>query len=81
MYLKQQLALAWTEPQPVPPVNLAAGRIAKYLSRTGQTVTRLQLHQKLGIRSTVAAGVSSPYSFRASKSVSKTGLLELARLR
>jgi len=51
LYLKQQLALAWVEPQPVPPsqVWLSLVGIAKYLSRTGQTVTRLQLHQKLGI--------------------------------
>lgn len=51
VYLKQQLALAWTEPQPIPPNQIwqQLVGIAKYLSRTGQTVTRLQLHRKLGI--------------------------------
>ncbi len=51
LYLKQQLAIAWSEPQPVPPkqIWLSLLGIAKYLSRTDQTVTRVQLHQKLGI--------------------------------
>ena len=51
LYLKQPLALAWTAPQVVSPnqVWLSLVGIAKYLSRTGQTVTRHQLHQKLGI--------------------------------
>ncbi len=51
LYLKQKLAIAWSEPQPVPPsqVWLDLVGIAKYLSRTGQTVTRLQILQKLGI--------------------------------
>jgi single-stranded-DNA-specific exonuclease len=45
------LVLAWAAPQPVSPQQVwqqLAG-IAKYLSRTGQTVTRVQLSQKLGI--------------------------------
>ena len=51
LYLKQPLALAWMAPQVVSPsqVWLSLVGIAKYLSRTGQTVTRHQLHQKLGI--------------------------------
>lgn len=51
LYLKQKLALAWTEPQSVPPSQTwqQLVGIAKYLSRTGQTITRLQLLQKLGI--------------------------------
>ena len=51
LHLKQQLALAWTRPQSLTPGQIwqhLVG-IAKYLSRTGQTVTRLQLHQKLDI--------------------------------
>lgn len=49
--LNQKLAIAWAEPQPVPPsqIWLSLVGIAKYLSRTAQTVTRLQLCQKLGI--------------------------------
>jgi len=48
---KKQLAIAWTELQPVPPTQIwqQLVGIAKYLSRTGQTVTRVQLLQKLGI--------------------------------
>ena len=45
------LVLAWTAPQPVSPQQVwqqLAG-IAKYLCRTGQTVTRVQLSQKLGV--------------------------------
>jgi single-stranded-DNA-specific exonuclease len=51
LYMKQKLAIAWSEPQPVPPnqIWLSLVGIAKYLSRTDQTVTRLQIHQKLGI--------------------------------
>ena len=51
LYLKQKLAIAWAEPQPVLPGQIwqhLVG-IAKYLSRTGQTVTRFQLHQNMGI--------------------------------
>ncbi len=48
---QQKLAIAWAEPQLVPPnqIWLSFVGIAKHLSRTHQTVTRLQLHQKLGI--------------------------------
>lgn len=51
LYHNQQLVLAWKEPQVVPPSQIwqQLVGIAKYLSRTGQTVTRLQLHQKLYI--------------------------------
>jgi single-stranded-DNA-specific exonuclease len=45
------LVLAWAAPDPVTPQQVwqqLAG-IAKYLSRTGQVVTRVQLCQKLGI--------------------------------
>jgi len=51
LYLKQKLAIAWAEPQLIPPrqIWLSLVGIAKYLSRTGQIVTRFQLHQKLGI--------------------------------
>jgi len=51
LHLKQKLALAWSKPQLVPPnqIWLSLLGIAKYLSRTGETVTRVQLHQKLGI--------------------------------
>ena len=47
----KSLVLAWSAPQPISPQQIwqqLAG-IAKYLSRTGQTVTRVQLSQKLGI--------------------------------
>ncbi len=49
LYLQQKLALAY--PPPIPPSNQwqQLVGIAKYLSRTSQTVTRLQLHQKLGL--------------------------------
>ena len=49
LYLQQKLALAYSPP--VPPSNQwqQLVGIAKYLSRTSQTVTRLQLHQKLGL--------------------------------
>lgn len=48
---KKQLVLAWTKPQFVLPnqIWLSLLGIAKYISRTGQTVTRFQLCQKLGI--------------------------------
>ncbi len=51
LYLKQKLVLAWAEPQLIPPSQVwqQLVGIAKYLSRTGQTVTRHQLHQKLSI--------------------------------
>jgi len=47
----KSLVLAWTAPQPVSPQQVwqqLAG-IAKYLCRTGQMVTRVQLSQKLGV--------------------------------
>jgi single-stranded-DNA-specific exonuclease len=47
----KSLVLAWTTPQPISPQQIwqqLAG-IVKYLSRTGQKVTRVQLSQKLGI--------------------------------
>jgi len=48
---KKPLAIAWRATQPVPPSQIwqQLVGIAKYLSRTGQTVTRMQLCQKLGI--------------------------------
>jgi single-stranded-DNA-specific exonuclease len=51
LYHRQQLAIAWSSPQNSPPqdiwLNLVG--IAKYLHRTQQPVTRLQLLEKLGI--------------------------------
>ncbi|MBD2665256.1 single-strand-DNA-specific exonuclease [Richelia sinica FACHB-800] len=51
LYHHQQLAIAWSSPQNPPPqeiwLNLVG--IAKYLHRTQQPVTRLQLLEKLGI--------------------------------
>lgn len=51
LYRKQKLALAWAKPQSVAPSQIwqQLVGIAKYLSRTGQTVTRFQIRQKLGI--------------------------------
>ncbi|WP_017654004.1 single-stranded-DNA-specific exonuclease RecJ [Fortiea contorta] len=51
LYNQQQLALAWTQPQHQPPneIWLTLVGIAKYLSRTKQTVTRVHLLKKLGI--------------------------------
>jgi single-stranded-DNA-specific exonuclease len=48
---KKPLAIAWRATQPVPPSQIwqQLVGIAKYLSRTKQTVTRVQLCQKLGI--------------------------------
>ena len=48
---KKQLAIAWSEPQLISSHQIwqKLVGIAKYLSRTGQTVTRIQLCQKLGI--------------------------------
>ncbi|WP_371933969.1 DHH family phosphoesterase [Chroococcidiopsis sp. CCNUC1] len=47
----KSLVLAWTTPEPVSPPQVwqQLVGIAKYLCRTGQTVTRVQLSQKLGI--------------------------------
>ncbi len=51
LFEKKQLAIAWDAPSKVPPTFLwqQLVGIAKYLSRTGQTVTRVQLCCKLGI--------------------------------
>ncbi|MBD2386189.1 single-stranded-DNA-specific exonuclease RecJ [Cylindrospermum sp. FACHB-282] len=47
----QQLAIAWSKPHHQPPsqIWLTLVGIAKYLSRTNQPVTRIQLLEKLGI--------------------------------
>ena len=52
LYNHQQLAIAWSKPQNQPPeeIWLTFVGIAKYLSRTKQTVNRLQLLEKLGIK-------------------------------
>ncbi|MFH7028430.1 MAG: DHH family phosphoesterase [Heteroscytonema crispum UTEX LB 1556] len=49
LYNQQQLAIAWTKPEKQPPeeIWLTLVGIAKYLSRTNQPVTRLQLLEKL----------------------------------
>ncbi len=51
LYENKPLAIAYDPPNPIPPgqvwLNLVG--IAKYLSRTGQGVTRTQLMEKLGI--------------------------------
>ncbi|MEA5551119.1 single-stranded-DNA-specific exonuclease RecJ [Anabaena cylindrica UHCC 0172] len=51
LYNQQQLALAWSKPQNIPPIDiwLILVGVAKYLSRTNQPVTRIQLLEKLGI--------------------------------
>ncbi|KAB8317489.1 single-stranded-DNA-specific exonuclease RecJ [Tolypothrix campylonemoides VB511288] len=51
LHNQQPLALAWSKPDPKPPeqIWLTLVGIAKYLSRTNQTVTRVQLLEKLGI--------------------------------
>jgi single-stranded-DNA-specific exonuclease len=48
---QQQLAIAWSEPNHQPPkeIWLTLVGIAKYLSRTNQLVTRVQLLEKIGI--------------------------------
>ncbi|MGI2902842.1 single-stranded-DNA-specific exonuclease RecJ [Tolypothrix sp. VBCCA 56010] len=52
LYNQQQLAIAWSKPENKAPeqIWLTLVGIAKYLSRTNQTVTRLQLLEKLGIK-------------------------------
>ncbi|MBH8554148.1 single-stranded-DNA-specific exonuclease RecJ [Nostocaceae cyanobacterium CENA357] len=52
LYNQQQLAIAWSKPNQQPPsqIWLTLVGIAKYLSRTNHTVTRVQLLKKLGIR-------------------------------
>ncbi|MBW4615672.1 MAG: DHH family phosphoesterase [Desmonostoc vinosum HA7617-LM4] len=51
LYNQQQLAIAWSKPNLQPPqeIWLTLIGIAKYLSRTKQLVTRVQLLEKLGI--------------------------------
>ncbi|HLO84071.1 MAG TPA: single-stranded-DNA-specific exonuclease RecJ [Nostocaceae cyanobacterium] len=51
LYNHQQLALAWSKPQNPEPehVWLTLVGLAKYLNRTNQLVTRVQLLEKLGI--------------------------------
>jgi single-stranded-DNA-specific exonuclease len=51
LFEKKQLAIAWNAPQLTPPSQIwqQLVGIAKYLNRTGQAVTRVQLCQKLGI--------------------------------
>ncbi|MEH1887157.1 single-stranded-DNA-specific exonuclease RecJ [Nostoc sp.] len=48
---RQQLAIAWSKPNHQPPnqIWLTLVGIAKYLSRTNQPVTRVQLLEKIGI--------------------------------
>jgi len=48
---QQQLAIAWSKPNPQPPnqIWLTLVGIAKYLSRTNQVVTRVQLLEKIAI--------------------------------
>ncbi|MHC0062067.1 single-stranded-DNA-specific exonuclease RecJ [Nostoc sp. UIC 10890] len=48
---QQQLAIAWSKPKHQPPnqIWLTLVGIAKYLSRTNQLVTRVQLLEKIGI--------------------------------
>uniref|UniRef100_A0A0C1R7L8 Uncharacterized protein n=1 Tax=Tolypothrix bouteillei VB521301 TaxID=1479485 RepID=A0A0C1R7L8_9CYAN len=51
LYEGQPLALAWSKPNHKPPeqIWLTLVGLAKYLSRTHQPVTRIQLLEKLGI--------------------------------
>ncbi|ARV57580.1 single-stranded-DNA-specific exonuclease RecJ [Nostocales cyanobacterium HT-58-2] len=51
LHNQQPLALAWKKPDPKPPeqIWLTLVGIAKYLTRTNQPVTRVQLLEKLGI--------------------------------
>ncbi|MBW4634046.1 MAG: DHH family phosphoesterase [Iphinoe sp. HA4291-MV1] len=51
LHNQQPLALAWSKPEHKPPeqIWLTLVGIAKYLSRTNQPVTRIQLLEKLGI--------------------------------
>ncbi|TVP61167.1 MAG: single-stranded-DNA-specific exonuclease RecJ [Nodularia sp. (in: Bacteria)] len=52
LYNNRKLAIAWSKPDHQPPqeIWLTLVGIAKYLSRTNQSVTRFQLVEKLGIR-------------------------------
>ncbi|MBD2361519.1 single-stranded-DNA-specific exonuclease RecJ [Anabaena minutissima FACHB-250] len=51
LYNNQQLAIAWSKPHPQPPTEiwLTLVGIAKYLSRTNQLFTRVQILEKLKI--------------------------------
>jgi single-stranded-DNA-specific exonuclease len=51
LYNQQPLAIAWSKPKHKPPeeIWLTLVGIAKYLSRTNQSATRIQFLQKLGI--------------------------------
>ncbi|MBH8562527.1 DHH family phosphoesterase [Nostoc sp. CENA67] len=51
LHNQQQLAIAWSKPNHQPPKEIwrTLVGIAKYLSRTNQLVTRVQLLEKLGI--------------------------------
>lgn len=51
LHNQQPLAIAWSKVEPQPPeqIWLTLVGVAKYLSRTNQLVTRVQLLQKLGI--------------------------------
>ncbi|MBW4592565.1 MAG: DHH family phosphoesterase [Brasilonema angustatum HA4187-MV1] len=51
LHNQQPLVLAWLKPNPQPPqqIWLTLVGIAKYLNRTNQPVTRIQLLEKLGI--------------------------------
>ncbi|MBW4667642.1 MAG: single-stranded-DNA-specific exonuclease RecJ [Cyanomargarita calcarea GSE-NOS-MK-12-04C] len=51
LYNQQQLAIAWSKPNHQPPsqIWLTLVGLAKYLSRTNQPVTRVQLLEKLNI--------------------------------
>jgi single-stranded-DNA-specific exonuclease len=62
LYNNQQLALAWSKPNHQPPsqIWLTLVGIAKYLSRTNQSVARVQLLKKLGIRDqTLFSGIQA----------------------
>jgi len=52
LYNQQPLAIAWSKPNHEPPeqIWLTLVGIAKYLSRTNQAVTRVQILEKLGIK-------------------------------
>ncbi len=52
LYNRQPLAIAWSKPNHEPPEQtwLTLVGIAKYLSRTNQPVTRVQILEKLGIK-------------------------------
>jgi len=52
LYNQQPLAIAWSKPNHSSPeqIWLTLVGIAKYLSRTNQTVTRVQILEKLGIK-------------------------------